>query len=205
MEKKLLPRNSFFCFVKKEITEKSSAKRKKILIIALCFFVIFFLSAQDVVNTVPSQEFAPDTLRRPEYVTYPLLPRDISIGELGRGTASIDSYNYTRKILADLRQKKISTLPADFPVQTRNVLESALQRVAPRKLRIGGGREEIDGSSSFLFRFIGREYEFVGEIYLRQNGDEWMVEDIIAETPRSLEDVKKDDNTYLWLPYDRIY
>ncbi len=43
----------------------------------------------------------------------------------------------------------------------------ALSVVNPRYFRLGSGREEPDGSVSFLVRFAGREQGITGELYIR--------------------------------------
>jgi hypothetical protein len=44
---------------------------------------------------------------------------------------------------------------------------SRLDEINPRIFRLGGGREEQDGSVSFLVRFAGREQGITGELFVR--------------------------------------
>jgi hypothetical protein len=44
---------------------------------------------------------------------------------------------------------------------------SALNVVKPLFFRLGSGREEPDGSVSFLVRFAGREQGIIGELFIR--------------------------------------
>jgi hypothetical protein len=176
---------------------------KIVLAGALCFFAaVFFLAQTEGMDGV-----LPESLRRPEFVVEPLYPKDLSIGDLGPGSAPLEAYNYSRRVLSDLQQsKKTSELLATIPSETVDNIIVALGKNAPRKFRVGGGKEGVDGSTSFMFRYIGREEELSGAIYLRgQAGGKWQLEDIILEEPRSLEDAKQSDNPYLWLPYDRFY
>jgi hypothetical protein len=91
---------------------------------------------------------------------------------------------------------------------------NALNTINPRSFRIGNGREEPDGSVSFLVRFVGREEGITGELFIRfeerattpppqarepaADGEEeeplpapqpivsrnWVFEDLILEEPR---------------------
>jgi hypothetical protein len=188
---------------KKRATENSGAASKIILVCALCFFAAFFLLGQ---AEAPAGVL-PDSLKRPEFVTDPLYPRDLSIGELGPGSAPAASYTQARRVLSDLQQaKKTSALLVTIPSETVDTIVSGLEKITPRKFRVGGGQEGVDGSISFMFRFVGREEELSGAVYLRgQEDGSWKLEDIIPEEPRSLEQARQSDNPYLWLPYDRFY
>jgi len=44
---------------------------------------------------------------------------------------------------------------------------SMLKAVNPQFFRLGNGREEPDGSYSFLVRFVGREQGITGEMFVR--------------------------------------
>ncbi|MDR3302612.1 MAG: hypothetical protein LBT01_08840 [Spirochaetaceae bacterium] len=148
----------------------------------------------------------PESIRRPEYIINLHYPRDISIGILGPGDFAMQPYSFARKVLTDLQQsKKKSELLEPLPSSTIDDIINKIEALATRKLRIGNALETSDGSISYQFRFLGREAELVGAIYLRAQDNVWKVEDIIAEDPRNLEDISKDENPYLWLPYDRFY
>jgi hypothetical protein len=98
----------------------------------------------------------------------PRYPRDTVIGELGRGSASEESYGFARNVLQGaLSLNRESALLAGADSALLEDLFAALEVIEALKYRIGGGREEPDGSTSFLFRFIGREQSLSGELYVR--------------------------------------
>lgn len=189
--------------IKKIAAKKSGAAKKSFFVFALFFFAAFFLSAQ-----AESQGgIVPESIRRPDFNVDPVYPRDVSIGALGRGSAQPEAYNYSRRVLTDLWQaKKTSELLTTIPSKIVDNIVITIEKTAPGKFRVGGGKEGVDGSVSFVFRFIGREEELSGAIYLREQKDgTWKLEDIIFDEPRGLEEAKQNDNPYLWLPYDRFY
>jgi hypothetical protein len=149
---------------------------------------------------------APEDARRPVFVEKSLYPRDISIGELGQGALPESCYNYARSVLrmfiAGKEDKKITdALPAASVASVRKKIAD----INPEIVRVGSGEKTADGANSFEFRFIGKNGELVGAIYLSLVGDSWAVEDIIPEEPRKLDDSMKNDNPYLWQPYNRFY
>jgi hypothetical protein len=167
---------------------------------------MLFLVAQSGTSNAVPVSVVPESIRRPDFIVMPVYPRDISIGILGSGNAPIESYNYARRVLADAQQlKKTSALLSPLPTAIVEDMIRKLQSLELRKIRIGNSVETTDGSISYQFRFVGRDAEFVGAVYLRAQDDKWQLEDILLEEPRSLEDVAKSDNPYLWLPYDRFY
>jgi hypothetical protein len=93
----------------------------------------------------------------------------------------------------------------------RDQVFSALEAVEPRRYRIGEGREEADGSCSFLVRFLGRERGAAGELYLRfeaagPEGAEglWRLEDLLLEESREL-GVIEDEVLFDLPPYERLF
>jgi hypothetical protein len=110
----------------------------------------------------------------------------------------------------------------------REELFSAVAEVRPRNYRIGEGREEADGSCSFLVRFLGREQGIAGELYLRFQtarpappaaGDSedsasnpepqtivegWVLDDLLLEEKRSLGKIV-DEPIFDLPPYERLY
>lgn len=112
-------------------------------------FVLLFLSADVDV---------PDNLRKPQKGEAPRYPKDVVIGELGRGEASEEAYAFAKEILEGVLHGENVADPS---------VVKDIQSVAPQKFRIAGGREEDEGNTSFVFRFIGREKWIVGEIYVR--------------------------------------
>ncbi|GMO17668.1 MAG: hypothetical protein LBG79_06460 [Spirochaetaceae bacterium] len=149
----------------------------------------------------------PESIRRPEPISVPEYPLDLSIGKLGAGEAVPEAYNYARRVLNEAQQGRADS--ASFVVLPADVRKEFLEQVAavsPRKCRIGGGREELDGSTTFLFRYIGREQELAGEIYMRAGEDGvWKLEDIIAEDRRDISAARESDHPYSYIPYDRFW
>jgi hypothetical protein len=112
--------------------------------------------------------YIPEELLRPRREEAPRYPVDTVIGVMGQGKASEEAYEFARRAAAAL----LAGTP-DVPVlATLNTvfLESCmnlLQAVSPHVFRLGSGREEPDGSVSFLVRFIGREQGITGELFIR--------------------------------------
>jgi hypothetical protein len=110
----------------------------------------------------------PEELLRPRKEEAPRYPMDTVIGELGRGKASQAAYSAAQNSAAALLAGTI-----DMPVlasANKVFLEDCvakLSAVSPRSYRLGGGREEPDGSYSFLVRFVGREEGITGELFVR--------------------------------------
>jgi hypothetical protein len=110
----------------------------------------------------------PEELLRPRREEAPRYPIDTVIGELGQGKASEAAYAIARNSAAALLAGTI-----DAPVLSsvsKVFLEDCIAKlsaVSPRSYRLGGGREEPDGSYSFLVRFVGREEGITGELFVR--------------------------------------
>jgi hypothetical protein len=127
------------------------------------------------------------------------------IGVIGQGEATEGAYLFARNLLTAVLSKN-----QDAPVLSSlgdGVLKDlfeALEPINPQKFRFGGGREELDGSTSFLVRFIGREQWITGELYLRFEEEQWRFEDLILEEPR---DILKGIGEYRFdfSPYERFY
>jgi hypothetical protein len=181
--------------------------RKSLLLLLI---IPLFLSVDDGTALSP-----PDSLRRPQKGEAARYPQDIIIGELGRGQASGGAYAYVQTVLAALLQGKTAA-----PILTtvdEALLQSSLatlKAISPQKVRAGGGRAEQDGSTSFLFRFIGREQWIVGEIYVRfedaqttEDGGSpgrWITDGLM------LDDIKAAGTTgevyrYDFSPYERFF
>jgi len=110
----------------------------------------------------------PEELLRPRRGESPRYPTDTVIGPIGQGTASTEAYGLARRIAAALLQGNInaSVLASVNKVFLQDCM-SALSVVNPRFFRLGSGREEPDGSVSFLIRFAGREQGITGELFIR--------------------------------------
>lgn len=154
-----------------------------------------------------NQGTIPEALRQPQRGDESLrYPRDAVIGDLGRGLADEGAYRYARNLLRGiLSGNRGSTLPdwADRPQLEE--LFTRLEGLNPQQYRLGGGREEADGATSFLFRFIGREKSLAGELYVRLEDDTWRLEDILVEEARAL--TERGTNTYKFdfSPYERFF
>jgi hypothetical protein len=93
---------------------------------------------------------------------------------------------------------------ADGDTLRQEDVSEKLGALEPRKFRIGGGREEADGSVSFLFRFISRDQGIAGELYLRQEEGIWLADDIILEEPQT-SPIPGERYAYDFSPYERFY
>jgi hypothetical protein len=147
----------------------------------------------------------PEALLRPQRGEAPRFPQDVVIGELGQGNAQMGAYLFARTLLAALLAENrdsnpLSSLDGDFLEDVLNTLKTIL----PRSYHLGGGREEPDGSTSFLFRFIGREQGIAGELYLRVEEEKWRLDDLILEDPRDLS-AGGDMYHYDFSPYERLF
>jgi hypothetical protein len=131
----------------------------------------------------------PDNLRKPQKGEAPRYPKDVIIGELGRGEASEEAYVFAKDILDGvLRGEKV----------TDSGIVDVIQSVAPQKFRIAGGREEDDGNTSFIFRFIGREKWIVGEIYVRFESPLEIISDTDEQVDSSIADAEEVDDPGGW-------
>jgi hypothetical protein len=153
-----------------------------------------------------NQGVVPEALRQPQRGDdNPRYPRDAVIGELGRGLAAEDAYRYARNLLQGaLSLNRESALLAGVSPSQLEELFAGLETMEPQQFRLGGGREEADGSTSFLFRFIGRDLSLAGELYIRLDDKAWQLDDIIVEEPRAL---SEGGNAYQFdfSPYERFF
>ena len=110
----------------------------------------------------------PEELLRPRRGESPRYPVDIVIGPIGQGSAPAEAYSLARRVAAALLAGDINAriLSSVKKVFLEGYID-ALGAVNPRYFRLGGGREEPDGSVSFLVRFAGREQGITGELFIR--------------------------------------
>jgi hypothetical protein len=147
----------------------------------------------------------PEILRRPSREKSAIYPSDIIIGQLGDGDASPAANTFARIVLRDLmRQNKSAESIQNLGPDLMNEASTKITEVEPRKVRIGGGRDEIDDSVSFLFRFMGRENELSGELYIRIEDNKWRIDDIIFDEPQKLS-IGDSAFTSTYTPYERFY
>jgi hypothetical protein len=149
----------------------------------------------------------PETLRQPQRGDdSPRYPRDAVIGELGRGLAEEGAYRYARNLLQGiLSGSRESALLTGVKGSQLEEVFTSLEPIHPQQFRLGGGREEADGATSFLFRFIGRDMSVAGELYISLEDNNWQLEDILVEEARALSE--KGVNTYKFdfSPYERFF
>jgi hypothetical protein len=110
----------------------------------------------------------PEELLRPRREESPHYPVDTVIGPIGQGKASVGAYELARRIASALLAGNINApvLSSVNKVFLEGCM-SALNVINPIFFRLGSGREEPDGSVSFLIRFAGREQGITGELYIR--------------------------------------
>ncbi|MDR3124115.1 MAG: hypothetical protein LBU16_10110 [Treponema sp.] len=170
-------------------------------------------AAQDMeLETAPeelvfNQGVIPEALRQPqrgdETTRY---PRDAVIGELGRGLANEGAYRYARNLLQGaLSLNRESALLAGAAPSQLEELFARLETLSPQQYRLGGGREEADGSTSFLFRFISRDMSMAGELYIRFADNAWRLDDIIVEEARALSEGGLNAYKFDFSPYERFF
>jgi hypothetical protein len=118
----------------------------------------------------------------------------------------------TQALSALVAGNRNTALFSRLGTSNRNELFAAVAAVEPRKYRIGEGREEADGSYSFLVRFLGRDRGIAGELYLRfepaQEGAAgsgvWLLDDLLLEEERPLGELV-DESVYDLPPYERMF
>jgi hypothetical protein len=180
----------------------------------LLFAGLSTLSAQEQEEFPPAAEEEgvvfgagpiPEVVRRPQRGESPRYPRDAVIGELGRGTAPEAAYRYARNCLAAvLANNQDSVYWSGFDAPLREEVFTQAGLINSRIFRLGGGREEPDGSVSFLFRLMGREQGIAGELYLRLEEEAWRLEDIILEEAQELTG-KSGGYGFDFSPYERFF
>jgi hypothetical protein len=146
----------------------------------------------------------PEALRIPQRGEAPRYPKDLVIGGLGRGGAPEEAYRRARLCLEALLagdREAAPLLEAGKALIDR--LFEELEPVEPRQFRLGGGREEDDGTVSFLVRFLGREKGKAGELFLLRENEAWRLEDLLLEEEQDL----PADRAYGFdfSPYERFY
>jgi hypothetical protein len=144
------------------------ARRKNIKIAALA--ALFLLCT---VTIFPQNDFAqrgsiPEELLRPRKGEAPRYPIDMVIGSLGRGQAPQEAYDIAKSAAAAFLAGNMDA--SVFSPVNKVFVESCmsmLNAINPQFYRLGSGREEPDGSVSFLVRFVGREQGITGELFIR--------------------------------------
>jgi hypothetical protein len=129
---------------------------------------IFPQNNQDNQNEAFQRGSIPEELLRPRRDEAPRYPIDMVIGAIGQGQASKEAYEIARKIAdallaGNMNAPVLSSVSKVFLEDCMTKLKS----INPRSFRLGSGREEPDGSFSFLVRFTGREEGITGELFVR--------------------------------------
>jgi len=193
---------------------------KVLLIWCFCILILLPMEAfsQDNDKTITaSRGSVPEELLRPRREEAPRYAVDMVIGPLGRGEVSTEAYSFARKVAENLLAGKADadSLKA-VNAATLESYFSVLETIGPRNFRLGGGREEKDGSVSFLIRFIGRELAITGELFIRReqifNEEKkpvrviWIFEELILEDAQSRkEENDKSEQRFDFSPYHRFY
>ncbi|MDR2394047.1 MAG: hypothetical protein LBD93_07830 [Treponema sp.] len=147
----------------------------------------------------------PEALRRPQRGEAPRYPQDTIIGPLGRGEAAAAAYTLAKDLLgALLTDKRDAPVLQDMDSEVLGEYGTALEAIKPQRVRIGGGREEADGSTSFVFRFVGRDQWITGELYLRAEEANWKVEELILEEAQDLRE-GAEPYPFDYSPYERLF
>jgi hypothetical protein len=190
-----------------------------ILMALLCLF-LFSAPYSGAQEEVPGPELIPETLWRPQRGESPRYPRDLVIGSLARGNVS-DAARLaaTQTLSALVAGNKNAAVFSRFSASNRDELFSAVAAVEPRRYRIGEGREEVDGSYSFLVRFLGRDHGIAGELYVRfepppeadspaeepaAGTGAWLLDDLLLEEQRPLGEAV-EESVYDLPPYERLF
>jgi hypothetical protein len=200
------------------LSKRFTIKVFDFLIIAFFLFSAAGLGfAQDEGNILEIPRGSiPEDLLRPQRGESPRYAIDMVIGPLGQGSASLEAYQFARRIAAALLEGNMEapSLRAMDKASIESYL-SALEPVSPRNFRLGGGRVEIDGSVSFLIRYLGREQVITGELYIRDEGSKtgeaeraqsrWVFEDLIWENPKDRTESEKTEQRFDFPPYERFF
>lgn len=186
------------------------------LIALLCLLLVSapFSGAQEGARDPDS---IPEILWRPQRGESPRYPQDLIIGSLARGNVSEGARLAAVQALSALvAGNKNAAVFSRFGASSRNELFSAVAAVEPRKYRIGEGREEADGSYSFLVRFMGREHGIAGELYVlfepaqetaagaASGSGTWLLDDLLLEEQRPLGEFS-GESVYDLPPYERLF
>jgi hypothetical protein len=160
--------------------------------------------SQDGEAESPVPQTIPQGLLQPRRGEFPRYPQDMIIGELGQGSAPAEAYRFARNLLSGLVLKNLGETGFSGIAAARlDALSEELKAVEPLRYRLGGGREEADGTVSFVVRLVGRERWVSGELYLRQEED-WELDDLILEESREIAE-RQEPYRFDFTPYERFY
>jgi hypothetical protein len=170
------------------------------------FFTVLVMGAVVGFSQESNPISIPDAIRRPSRTDTPRYPRDVIIGDLGRGSLSQEDMDYASSVLRALLQgREQSPLFSTLNEGAAEELIGELRKIRANKFRIGGGKEIVDGAGSFLFRFIGRDGQIGGAMYFVRGKSSYTLDDIILEAiPQDLLDGDKNPMSDIF-PYERFY
>jgi hypothetical protein len=185
-------------------------KKFDIIVVFLLLLSLFFPVSGGAQETPPQDGgfgagTIPDALRIPQHGEAPRYPKDVVIGELGQGRAPEEAYRYARLYLEALLagdREAPALLKAGKALADR--LFEELEPIEPRQFRLGGGREEDDGTVSFLVRFLGREKGKAGELFLLLKDETWQTDDLLLEEEQDLAEIQ-EAYRFDFSPYERFY
>jgi hypothetical protein len=193
------------------------ARFPAVLVLNLCLLFLPLHAQELDLN----RDSIPQALRQPQRGEAPRYPRDLVIGSLERGNVPAAVRRAALEIMAALSagNGEAPALSSIGPM-ARGELLASLEEIRPRAYRVGEGREEPDGSCSFLVRFLGREMGIAGELYLRfrppqpeaaeasesspSGAGAWVLDDLLLEEKRRLGEIVEEPIFDL-PPYERLY
>ena len=175
-------------------------------VLAVCFLMILPLGAagifaQENTSASGAAQTVPEILRRPERGEATRYPVDVVIGELGRGSAPEEAYIFARNLLSNMISRSSAVEPDS--VYTESMREE-INSLRPRSFRIGGGRTEADGCVSFLIRFLGQNESITGELFIRREEEDWVLDGLFLEEKRTLGEIR-DSVRFDFSPYERFF
>ncbi|MCX7656423.1 MAG: hypothetical protein N2Z76_07855, partial [Treponemataceae bacterium] len=111
----------------------------------------------------------------------PCYPIDFMIGPLERGGLSDKEYEFAIAIVQHGMQKDRAWFISQGLSQEESQKVHDLFSMEQFAYRIGGGEPQKGGGYSFLFRLIGEENFYTGTVYVDQEGDHFLIEEIKIE------------------------
>ena len=191
---------------------------RTISVIYLLLLFPVFVTAQDV-----SRGSIPEDLLRPGRGESSHYPIDTVIGELGQGDVSDAAFSFANSVAAGFLSGETGHSGlATVNLSLREDFLLVLEHIEPRTVRLGGGREELDGAISFMIRFIGREMGITGELFIRyvtryieeiiedevvtRTVGNWTFEDLILEDAKTRdEEYRESLQRFDFSPYERFF
>ncbi|GHU52791.1 hypothetical protein FACS1894200_13320 [Spirochaetia bacterium] len=150
----------------------------------------------------------PAGIRQPQFSgSIALYPKDVVIGELGKGEAPNEAYDAARKFLTALVKGANTATEGSLNEKAFAALLEKIEPLGAAKYRIGGGQTEADGEVSFLVRLVGRTQWISGELYLTLAEEQlgvWHIDDFVLEPIRDIS-TTNTQYPYEFSPYERFF